>query len=531
VDSDTLVAGFRKEAWALGAEHELVLGRYRLLEQLGAGGFGVVWRARDETLAREVALKRISLPGDGESERPTREALATARLAHPSIVALYEACTDRDAFYLISELVAGSTLAELMVQGQLTDKQAIEIGVDLADALGHAHARGVIHRDVKPQNVIVPLSGDPAAKLADFGGARLSGEAPLTRTGDVLGTLAYMAPEQCDGNEPDERVDLYSLALVLYEALSGVNPVRGPTPGATARRIGRPLPELRRHRGDLPRELTQAIDTALNVQPRRRGTLGQLQESLEQALHQECEAPSRWRPRVSAPAPGRPGRSFPRTLWLGCLGAAIAWQALSGRAGLAVLMLAAALPLIALPRRCGPGWLVATLAPVLGLAGLAGVFPAIAGQARAWRLRAALGALGYWWLTLAEPLASRRLWLGPPTGLDPRPTWEVSPSSAVRTIGALLTLGVALGAGLWALGSAALPWIVRGRHATLDLLGAGVWSAAMLAAASALDQGPPFAVARALPRGAVLAAILAALLAVAARALQGPVRRRGGARD
>ncbi len=236
-----------------------VLERYLLLERLGAGGFGVVWRAHDELLDREVAVKVIPLPAGEDRERATREALATARLAHPAIVALYEACAEQDTFYLISELVHGETLAQLIAADALSDEQVIEIGIALVDALLHAHGRGVIHRDIKPQNVLVSAAVDrgadrrpafqaptrasaaPIAKLTDFGGALLAGEESLTRTGDVLGTLAYMAPEQIDGDEVGTGADLYSLALVLYEALSGVNPVRGPTPAATARRIGERL--------------------------------------------------------------------------------------------------------------------------------------------------------------------------------------------------------------------------------------------------------------------------------------------------
>ncbi|MFI5009107.1 MAG: serine/threonine-protein kinase, partial [Solirubrobacterales bacterium] len=275
----------------LARAETLALGRYRLLERLGAGGFGVVWSAHDERLQREVALKRIFLPtqdDDSIAERAEREAQATARLSHPAIVALYEARGEGEAFYLISELVHGDTLATLIAEDALRDEEVLAIGVALAGALEHAHARGVIHRDVKPQNILIPHDctehAGAVAKLTDFGGARVAGEDVLTRTGDVLGTLAYMAPEQSEGREASAQADLYSLALVLYEALCGVNPVRGATPAATARRIGSELAPLERRRGDLPRELTRALDLALAPNPPRRGTLVELREALEEAL-------------------------------------------------------------------------------------------------------------------------------------------------------------------------------------------------------------------------------------------------------
>jgi eukaryotic-like serine/threonine-protein kinase len=571
----------RREGWVdppgAGA---LLLGRYRLLDRLGAGGFGVVWRAHDELLDREVAVKRIPLAPDGDSDRASREALATARLAHPAIVALYEASALEDAFYLISELVHGQTLASLIFARALADEQVLEIGIALTAALSHAHSRGVIHRDVKPQNVLIPhqlgeqSSQAAVAKLTDFGGARLAGEDVLTRTGDVLGTFAYMAPEQSDGGEVGEAADLYSLALVLYEALSGINPVRGATPAATVRRIGRRLQPLERRRGDLPRSLTRALDRALAPSSSDRGTLGELRLALEQALIARGPATDRrerrrrrlenepgliapadrasppWeanpqrqpvaarssepvrdrlsgeRPAAAQDAAAEPTRALalPRALWIACAAAAVIWQVGSGRPGAALLLLAALAPLAALPRRAGPAWLAGALAPALGLARLAGAFPAIAGQASRWRTRAALGALGYWWLTLAEPLISRRLWLGAPPGTPARAVWEGSISSAAtHVVGPMLSPGVLLGATLWAAGAVSLPWLVRGRSAALDVVAATIWSAAIVTAAPLLDSGSAAHAAHSSPRGAILGAVFGGVLAVAARALRGPV--------
>ncbi len=129
-----------------------------------------------------------------------------------------------------------------------------------------------------------PDAREAPAKLTDFGGASLAGEQALTRTGETLGTLAYMAPEQSEGLQIDESADVYALALVIYEGLTGVNPVRGPTAAATARRIGRPLPPLAARRPDLPRALSDAIDTAVAIEPEDRGTLHELRSALELAL-------------------------------------------------------------------------------------------------------------------------------------------------------------------------------------------------------------------------------------------------------
>jgi hypothetical protein len=619
VESPTLAHPRRpraRDAWAEPRADALVLGRYRLRERLGAGGFGVVWRAHDEVLRREVAVKRIPLAPGEDGERATREALASARLAHPAIVALYEACPAEDAFYLISELVDGDTLAQLIAEDELADSQVLQIGVALCSALEHAHERGVIHRDVKPQNVLVPHGADvPApiseafggvAKLTDFGGATLSGSDALTRTGDVLGTLAYMAPEQSEGHDASEAADLYSLALVLYEALSGVNPVRGATPAETVRRIGRPVRPLARVRRNVPHELARTIDRALVRSPGARGSLAELREALEQALEDGPALPVRGRgggaardgaldphhedeptevagteheqtfnygrtrkldrivrgpvrlpgaaheiPGASSraaeereahlqelraiaqagsePAQRTPRRGLPRAVWLVAAVALAVWQAAAGRPGAGLLALVALLPVVLLPigrrDRAGTGgWLACALAPILGVIGLAGAFPAIAGQAPRWRMRAALGALGYWWLALAEPLLARHLWLGPAAGTPARTVWEGSLSStAVHVIGPLLSTGLLFGAALWAGGAVLLPLLVRGRNAALDVVAAVAWAGALAAAAPAFDAGLTGQAAQATPRGAIVGAVLGAALAVASRALRGPV--------
>ena len=271
----------------LAGDDELVLGRYRLRRRLGAGGFGVVWCALDEKLEREVAVKVIPREdGDPERSRVEREALAAARLNHPGIVALYEMGADLHDVYLVSELVRGATLQDLSRQGALSDRDVARIGAALCEALEHAHARGVIHRDVKPANVMVlaePAAGAGFAKLTDFGIAHLGGGDAFTATGDVVGTLAYMAPEQAEGRRITPACDVYSLALTLYEAWTGVNPLRAESPAATARRVGRVLPPLRYRRPDLPPALAEVVDAALDPDPGFRPEPAELRELLHEA--------------------------------------------------------------------------------------------------------------------------------------------------------------------------------------------------------------------------------------------------------
>ena len=298
----------------------MVLDRYRLGRRLGAGGFGVVWLAWDEKLEREVAVKVIALEG-ASGQRVQREARAAARLNHPGIVAIYELASDEHDVYLVSELVRGRTLAELLRAGALADRDVARIGMALCEALDHAHERGVIHRDVKPSNVMVlaePAAGAGFAKLADFGVAHVVSHDPLTRTGDVVGTLAYMAPEQAEGATVTPAGDVYSLALTLYEAWTGTNPVRAAGPAATARRLGKPLPSLADQRRDLPLELCHTIDDALEADPALRPSAKELHGDLAGAVPELDDQGGLVEPetlrRVGLPTTDRPRSALTRLL-------------------------------------------------------------------------------------------------------------------------------------------------------------------------------------------------------------------------
>lgn len=261
----------------------LVLNRFLIERRLGSGGFGVVYEAWDGRLERPVAVKAIEQRGEA-GRRVLREAQAAARLNHPGIVTLYELGEEDGNALLVTELVEGSTLACLVGAGELSDREIGEIGADLCEALDHAHSRGVVHRDIKPQNVQVIADGEPRAKLMDFGVAHLADDAPLTAVGDVVGTLAYMAPEQAEGRAAGPEADVYSLALTLYECWSGENPNRRATPAATARAIGGRARRLRRLRPDLPRELTDTVDACLAPRPNHRPSLEELGTAIEDSL-------------------------------------------------------------------------------------------------------------------------------------------------------------------------------------------------------------------------------------------------------
>lgn len=267
-----------------------MLNRFLIERRIGSGGFGVVYEAWDGRLERPVAVKAIESRGESR-RRVLREARAAARLNHPGIVTLYEMGEEDGNALLVTELVGGSTLARLSRDGTLSDREIGEIGADLCEALDHAHSRAVVHRDIKPQNVLVTEDGEPRAKLMDFGIARLADAAALTAPGDVVGTLAYMSPEQADGRVAGPEADVYSLALTLYECWSGENPNLRSTPAATARAIGDRPRSLRRLRPGLPHQLSEAIDACLQARPTRRPQLEELGTAIEDSLDLLAEHP------------------------------------------------------------------------------------------------------------------------------------------------------------------------------------------------------------------------------------------------
>ncbi len=244
----------------------LVLERYRLMERIGRGGFSTVYRADDLKMGRQVAVKVIQR-SEELSGRAGREARAAAKLSNPHIVTVFELAEDEQNVYLVSELVEGTTLARCIAEASLVDRDAIKISLQVLEALGHAHGRGVIHRDIKPDNIMLAGGRDVQAKVMDFGIAQLENTQRLTRQGDVIGTLAYMSPEQADGRPVDGATDVYSTALTLYECLAGFNPFKGEGAAETIARINAGALPLLQLRPDLPESLSGLIDEAMEPDP------------------------------------------------------------------------------------------------------------------------------------------------------------------------------------------------------------------------------------------------------------------------
>jgi eukaryotic-like serine/threonine-protein kinase len=276
-------------------EGRILDGRYQLGSLLGAGGMARVYVATDRVLERQVAVKVLS-PSDAQDplfvERFRREARAAARLNHPNIVAVFDSGSDADQPYLVMEYVPGQSLAQLLArQGRLTPRRAVELAIQVSAALAAAHAQGLVHRDIKPANVLVDPDGQ--VKVTDFGIVKASAATTLTGTGTVLGTAAYLSPEQAQGGPVDARSDLYGLGCVLYELVCGSPPFgsgidRSPVAIATRHVSEPPEPPSARNRQVAP-ALEAVVLTALAKDPAQRyQSAVELQDALERVLAGEA---------------------------------------------------------------------------------------------------------------------------------------------------------------------------------------------------------------------------------------------------
>ena len=259
------------------------LGHYRIVELLGKGGMGEVYLAEDTKLQRRVALKILNpdLAGDADRrERFEREARAAAALNHPNIVTIHSVETVGDVVFLTLELVDGQTLADILPSSGLSLDRILAIAIPLTDAVGAAHQRGIVHRDLKPANVMI--ASDGRVKVLDFGLAKLREESQLpdntlgptrahTADGRILGTVAYMSPEQAEGRSVDQRSDVFSLGVMLYEMAAGERPFKGDTAlsilSSILRDTPRPLSDLKR---DLPGDFARIIRRCLAKDPEDR---------------------------------------------------------------------------------------------------------------------------------------------------------------------------------------------------------------------------------------------------------------------
>jgi eukaryotic-like serine/threonine-protein kinase len=296
---------------------ELIAGRYELQELVGSGGMSNVFRAHDRLLERPVAIKVLHEQfsrDDDYVERFRREARSVAQLAHPNIVTVIDRGEEGGRQYIVFEYVEGENLKALVAGGALPIDEALRFGLQIGRALDFAHKRGLVHRDVKPQNVL--LNEDGQAKVTDFGIARSVDVQGVTQTGTVLGTSDYIAPEQARGEKVDQKTDVYSLGIVLFELLTGEVPYEGDNFVAVAmQHVHGPVPSVLERRPDVPLRLERALQRAMAKDRDDRLSMEELAGELEACLRElgtrDEESATMIVPRTRRPQVRRPRRQVP----------------------------------------------------------------------------------------------------------------------------------------------------------------------------------------------------------------------------
>jgi eukaryotic-like serine/threonine-protein kinase len=303
----------------MSSQPSLLADRYLLESRIAAGGMATVWLARDEVLARPVAVKLLHphlARGTSFLQRFKQEAIAAARLSHPRIVSIFDTGTesgsDEDSArpFIVMEYCSGGTLASLLVnEGPLDPNRAVAVASDICDALGHAHRFGIIHRDVKPANIL--LTDERELKVADFGIAKAAFDtADLTQTGSILGSVAYTSPEQVEGAEPDQRSDIYAMGVLLYELLAGRPPFAAESHLRVAMaHVHDEPPSLRGLRAQIPRRTEQVVMKALAKDPDERFSSA---EDMRLALGESSGATALFAPFSPAGSPSSDTHVHPR---------------------------------------------------------------------------------------------------------------------------------------------------------------------------------------------------------------------------
>jgi len=344
---------------------------------------GHVWLARDERNGLDVALKMVAREGR-VAERAEREARAAAALRHARCQRIYALARDPNHVYIAYEYIPGRTLRQAMAARDLSDADAIEAAAQMLEALAHAHRKGIVHRDVKPSNVLLAEADVVDVRLLDFGLAQMEEFDTLTAIGDVPGTLTYVSPERLDGQIATAAADVWAVGVVLWEALASRHPFRSSNSAGTTRRIRAGAPPLEELRPDLPAHVLQAVAHALDPDPDRRPSASRLASELRGAARGRARAP---RGKVQQPASPRPERllatansrilpALAGAAWTGWVTSSLAFYPSGWPLGLTAMT--AALGLV-LPRAALPFALVVSFFPLANISlGLALLFALLA---------------------------------------------------------------------------------------------------------------------------------------------------------